>query len=454
MSAKTRGMLIVSLVFSAGASLLLGLGAYQERRAERLRAERLEGGTPSYSEEASALRVEGFCRAGLVLAGTFYLLALGAIGGPRPVKLLCGNLAVFLALLVMLDVATTLVGFHAPKIGRPGIAGDFGLWVYDETKGWFHAPGSTAESYFGGPDRGRVRINRIGLRGPQVEEKRPGLYRVLVFGDSYVFGVGVDEENVLTTRLRHWLEPRFPGGIEVVNLGVSGYSTDQEYLLWKELGTSLAPDLVIVVVCDNDYEGNTENFSWRRYYKPYFEAGEDWTLTLRNVPVPQLSVLQRAKLWLGQESNLWSFAASRTSENAAVQGFLDALRVDVPRRLPRPHRTMRAILKAWASEAKAAGSGFLVTSTGRRAEDPSLFLALSEFLDREGIEHLDMFPVLHQARIHEPDRLWDFPEDTHWNRDAHDLAARSLADLVQDLYAPPTPAMDSMTQAPASDRRK
>jgi lysophospholipase L1-like esterase len=437
-SAKTRRFLQLSLLFGLGTVSLLVLGERQQSRAAELGAERLRGGVSDYSAEASALRGAGYCRAGVVLAGAFYALALGVLFAPPALRLISGNVALFLALVVVLDVSTSFFGPSAPRIGRPGIAGDFGLWVYDETKGWFHAPSSKAESFFGGPDRGSVRINQLGLRGAEVEPKRPGLFRVLVFGDSYVFGVGVDEENVVTTELQRLLEPLLPSGVEVVNLGVSGYSTDQEYILWKELGRSLEPDLLILVVCDNDYEGNTESFAWRRYYKPYFEVDDAWNLTLRNVPVPELSRTQRAKLWLGQESNLWSFAASRKSERPAVQAFLDSLQVDVSRAPRNPHRTMRAILKAWAGEARAAGSGFLVTSTGRRAEDPSLFLALAEFLEREGIDHLDMFPILHQARIHEPDRLWDFPNDTHWNRDAHALVARSLFDVVRERYLAPT----------------
>jgi hypothetical protein len=309
--------------------------------------------------------------------------------------------------------------------------------VYDETKGWFHGPSAAAVSYLGGPDAGHVRINRLGLRGGEIEPKSPGLTRVLVFGDSYVFGVGVDEEHLLTTHLRRRLEAHFPSGVDVVNMGVSGYSTDQEYILWKELGAGLGPDFVILVVCDNDYVGNTENFAWRRYYKPFFEADDELRLTLRNVPVPQLTRLQRAKLWLGQESNLWNLAARRKPDHPLMRAVVDSMQVDVSRPPRQPHRTMRALLKAWSAEASALGARFLVTSTGRRAEDPALFQNLAGFLEGEGIDHLDMFPVLHQARVHEPDRHWDFPEDTHWNRDAHELVAESLFELMRDRYLEP-----------------
>jgi hypothetical protein len=92
---------------------------------------------------------------------------------------------------------------------------------------------------------------------------------VLVLGDSYVFGLGVDEENLFTTHLEQLLASRSNRTVEVVNMGVPGYSTDREILLLEELGLKLFPDLVVRVVCDNDFDANTEDFAYRRYFKPY-----------------------------------------------------------------------------------------------------------------------------------------------------------------------------------------
>jgi hypothetical protein len=386
-----------------------------------------------YQEAVAAERMAGFCRAGAVLATVFYILGLGVVLAPSTIRLTSGNLIVLLCLLLLLEAGTHLLSLHFPAIGRPGVAGDFGLWVYDETKGWFPAPSTRAETFFGGPDRGEVRINSLGLRGEEIQPDSSAA-RVLVFGDSYVFGVGVDENGLLTTHLERLLEPHFPHGVEVVNMGISGYSTDQELLLMKELGAVLNPEIVIVVVCDNDYVANTENFAWRRYYKPYFDVDDDGELHLRNVPVPELTKLQRIKLWLGQESNVWNFVRSRESKNPAVGAFIEMFQVDVSRPPRRPYKATRAIVKAFADEVAGLGAWFLVTSTGRRGENPDLFESLSRFLSEEGIPHLDLLPVLQEAREREPNRLWDFNHDTHWNRDAHELAARTIFDFIQENH--------------------
>ncbi len=441
MSGKLRRFWILTAVYVLISGASLAIARHEENAVEEIKASRAAGVESARAGEFSATRVAGFGKASAILATTFYALGLGVLLAPGPIRLVSGNLAVFFGIVVLIDVATNLLGFHSPTLGRPGQDAPFNLWVYDETKGWFHSRSTLAETAIAGSGRFPVRLNALGLRGPEIQVERapsrPSVEdtgRVLVFGDSYVFGVGVAEEHLLTTHLARLLSPYFPSGIEVVNLGVAGYSTDQQYLLWQELGSRLSPDLVILVVCDNDYVGNTENFAYRQYYKPYFELQPDFGLRLRNVPVPRLSRTQRAKLWLGQESNVWNFVRNRNAVNPRLRSLIVKLEVGVSRRPRAPYRTTAAIVKSFAREVESRGAWFLVTSTGRRAEDPALFQHLSRQLVTEGFHHLDMFPILHAARRREPDRAWDFPQDTHWNQDAHELAAVSLFEYLQDHY--------------------
>ena len=434
MSTKVRRFWILTAVYLAFSGTSLSLAHYEENVAARIQASRRAGVLSTRAQELSAKRVAGFSKAGAILATTFYTLGLGVLLAPGPIRLISWNLAVFFAIVVLIDVSTNFLGFHTPALGRPGQAGAFSMWLYDETKGWFHSKSTLAETGIGGPDRFPVRINALGLRGPEIEMGHAGRLRVLVFGDSYVFGVGVAEEQLLTTHLARLLAPYFPSGIEVVNMGVAGYSTDQQYLLWQELGSRLSPDQVILVVCDNDYVGNTENFAYRQYYKPYFELEADGGLRLRNVPVPRLSRIQRAKLWLGRESNVWNFVRNRNADHPKVRSLLQKLEVDVSRPPRAPYRVTAALVKSFARDVETRGAFFLVTSTGRRGEDPALFQNLSRQLAPAGIHHLDLFPILDRARRREPDRDWDFRSDPHWNRDAHELAASSLFEHLRDHY--------------------
>jgi len=332
----------------------------------------------------------------------------------------CLSAGAVAASIAVFELGTRLLGIHFSSLERLPRS-DRSLWVYDATKGWFHQPGATGRSDLGGPDRGEVRINGLGLRGRETSlAKPPGTRRVVVLGDSFVFGVGVDEEHLFTSRLAALLGP----AVEVLNLGVSGYSTDQEYILFQELGPRLGPDLVILVVCDNDFPGNTWDFDYEEYYKPYFTLDAGGGLTLRGSPVPTLSGGQRAKRWLAQRSNFWNFMRSRRTTLPLLEPALDAFHVGVPRPSGEDPITITfALVEAIRSLAERQGANLLTLNTGHRAENTALFQALRPRLRAAGIRFLGLEGNLGDARREQPEGKWDFAHDTHWNVDSHRLAA-------------------------------
>lgn len=130
------------------------------------------------------------------------------------------------------------------------------------------------------------RVNALGLRGPEVAREKPaGTCRVLLVGDSYAFGLGVAEEAGIAAQLEGVLNEQLAqrgaaggageaagaggtaaggrdaagGGdetpatnVEVVNLGVPAYQTEQERLLLERVGFALEPDLVVLLYFAND----------------------------------------------------------------------------------------------------------------------------------------------------------------------------------------------------------
>jgi hypothetical protein len=343
-------------------------------------------------------------------------------------------LLLFCGLFLAFEGLTRLLRIHFPAIARSGET-DRGLWVYDGTKGWFHAPRSSGRSDLGGPDTGEVHINSLGLRGREIPIPKPGgVTRILVFGDSFVFGIGVDEPHVFTARLEDLLnrEESSAGRYEVLNMGVSGYSTDQELILFEELAPRLAPDLVILVACDNDFEGNTQDFIYQRYYKPFFVLDGHGSLSLKNTPVPTLDRTQATKLWLSQHSNAWNFMRSRRTSHARVSALLDLFQVGVARPpTDDPVELMFALTRAFRSAAEAIGAGFLTMNTGHRAEQTPLFQSLRPLLRRDGTQFLGLEGALAEARRAQPSRYWDFRHDTHWNVDSHRLAAEIVFTYLQ-----------------------
>ncbi len=103
-----------------------------------------------------------------------------------------------------------------------------------------------------------VSINSHGLRDREYSEtKPPGVYRIMMLGDSTTFGWGVKEEDTAAKFLERKLNANLPAGydkVEVLNTGVGNYDTVQEVTYYETRGRAFHPDLVILVFFINDPE--------------------------------------------------------------------------------------------------------------------------------------------------------------------------------------------------------
>ncbi len=159
---------------------------------------------------------------------------------------------------------------------------------YDESLGWFNKPNSSYERIF---DEKIIRFstNAQGFRDTREYNvmKKQGVRRVLVLGDSFIVGQNLDDSETYTKHLARLLGDKY----EVLNLGVSGYSTDQELILLKRIGLEYKPDIVIVGFYQNDISG----VQWQMVSdKPYMGMKPMYSisngrLTITNCcPVPEI----------------------------------------------------------------------------------------------------------------------------------------------------------------------
>jgi hypothetical protein len=76
-------------------------------------------------------------------------------------------------------------------------------------------------------------------------------FRVMVVGDSLTYGYGVREEETYPKQIETILKKNF--NVEVLNLGVSGYQSEDVLKIVKKFVPLLRPDLIIYGVCLNDF---------------------------------------------------------------------------------------------------------------------------------------------------------------------------------------------------------
>jgi lysophospholipase L1-like esterase len=102
----------------------------------------------------------------------------------------------------------------------------------------------------------RYSFNDMGCRDRDFPLARAaGTWRILALGDSYTMGVGVQAHDVFTARLEQLLNgARSPGSptYEVINCGVSGYSTEDALMLYERHAARYNPDLVLLTMVWND----------------------------------------------------------------------------------------------------------------------------------------------------------------------------------------------------------
>ncbi|NOX85986.1 MAG: SGNH/GDSL hydrolase family protein [Chlorobi bacterium] len=174
------------------------------------------------------------------------------------------NKLLFTVIAIVISLIILIIG--AEIIARIFIPEDYVLdemnltYRYDKKLGWF--PIENSEKTFTGSRLIHIKNNKIGFR--DIDHGPKSKKRIAFIGDSFVWGYDVEYgerfTEYLQQRLTNW---------EIINMGVSGYSTDQELILLKNWFDYFKPDIVFLVVCDNDKPGNATN-NFYSYYKPYF----------------------------------------------------------------------------------------------------------------------------------------------------------------------------------------
>jgi hypothetical protein len=308
--------------------------------------------------------------------------------------------------------------------------------VHDAELGWRPRPDVRARHQRFGFSV-EVAQNRLGLRAPDGVglEARPGVTRCLVLGDSFVWGFGVAQDELLTAPGVHGCP-----GLELVNLGVSGYSTDQELLLYERLGGRFAADHVAVVV--TPYNDPRHNLAAEAYGhpKPYFTA-EDGRLVLHHDHL-RAPVLPGIRAWVRTRSALANALDARL--RARREARSPALRAEqargpllgpdglAPADLAGVDLTAR-LLDRLRARAAAHGRTFLVVLAPSKPhalagspDNHPIAVLLRERLAALGVDCIDPHPSF-LARSRAGDTLFN-PRDRHLNAAGHALLAEVLSE--------------------------
>lgn len=250
-----------------------------------------------------------------------------------------------------------------------------------------------------------LRVNRLGLRDDDAALEAPD---VIVLGDSYVMGWGVQQEETLSRVLAR------ATGLRVLNAGISSYGTARETKLLERLDTSRLETLVIQYH-DSDA---IENWSFREHggtlpilSATQYQAVVDWYqrqrgytpgkysyrlfTKLTGLEPPEPNPTRMPPISAVEEAELFLHVLMRGMRTSLDEVKVIVFEVSEQIRPPRPFLANMAV-------------------ASRRDANPAFIRQLRA---------LDVAPLLEESDF--------YHLDDHLRAHGHEVIGRALADLIR-----------------------
>lgn len=322
----------------------------------------------------------------------------------------------------------------------------------DRNFGVWHPPNATFRHRTACTDA-TYTSNSYGARDPE-RARTSAATRVVVLGDSFVEGWGMESGNRLTDLLER------KSGIEHLNFGTSGtFGTIQEWLQYQHLASGFSHDAVMLgMLPDNDFEDNDYDAGRKFHedrYRPYLLGDYPGYRLIyyrkQAVDWPRLFAMERMARGILREwtytYNLLAYLHARAAlSDAVVPARPAATEGTIPTAALPPSRYYEFSDSEWMRvrytieriHALAGARPMLVFTIPRindiRRYDTSgpspLGAKMTQLADSLGIHYVDLLPPMHDAS-----RDWDryfIPCDGHWSVAGNQAAASIL--LEDSLY--------------------
>ncbi len=330
----------------------------------------------------------------------------------------------------------TCLGLTVVEIALRGLdypPAAFSPWIRSDSFGFRLAPGISVRMR--GPEYDvEIATDSLGMRDDEPQPKSGP--RVLLLGDSFAMGYGVERGKIFADRLEQELH------VDVVNAGTGGFEIIQQPRVVAEFAPRLRPDLIVYAL----YLGNdlAQNDEW--------EVHPDGTLhnRVRQYPVRQSREFKLVRLVRDFLYGVRKSDKANDGEWLPFEGYLGLCERSLGPEARKDYDDADALLGALADESRKLGVPLLVLMLPYRSMVEPEALAslerkvpdLAERYDlgqpaREigarmtarGIDHADATPFLVAEHRRSGERLF-FPIDGHLTAAGHEAVARFAAPLI------------------------
>jgi hypothetical protein len=234
------------------------------------------------------------------------------------------------------------------------------------------------------PRRLTVTSNRHGFRGRRELDEPDARPRIVVLGDSMVFGEGVEEPERFTEQLEA-AEPAW----RIDNLGITGFGPDLMLRVVEHVGLALHPEVVILTLYTDDFRRVRPQYAGAGFEIPRFVLRSG---RLTEIDYPRPHFWSRWSTTAALDELAWRASNAQWDLNAAI---LDRFREHAARApfklvlvfLPGTSDTPKDVKhRTWLrTYARRTGSVFLdLTDAILENDSQSLFIPSNSHLNARG----------------------------------------------------------------------
>ena len=253
----------------------------------------------------------------------------------------------------------------------------------------------------------KVKINNMGFRDDYLQETKPAdEYRILVIGSSMTMGWGVSFNSVYTTLLEKKLNLNTDKKYNVINAGIGNYNASMVSIYLKMIATVVKPDKVIFHYYLNDVELiSPKKANWMvknsyfiaLIYSRILEAYFTKSVKYNSIGEYYYNLYDDSnKGWLSAQDAIRDIKKYCQNNNIS---FMIMIQPDL-------HDFSNGSYQAKCHE------------------------KIRLFLEKEGIEYLDIFSAFRNKLKNNPQELWVSKDDPHVNVAGHRIIYEALSEYL------------------------
>ncbi len=276
------------------------------------------------------------------------------------------------------------------------------------------------------------RINALGYRGNLIPiQEHYEKKNIVILGDSYSFGTGVDEGEQYAAIMARNLE-----SYAVVNLGVGGWGLTQQIRRYYDLGRKYRPSVVIIQFCSNDPDDNLKLMvtvieNGKFAFKNIVHEKNVFGISLSG------SIIQKSQVYNILRFRLYELISAFKKKHHCQHKDLPAVTLSARsspsstgQAVPEAERFYVELFRKFTHELRRDGVAVIVIAVNGQLDGfPYIKKEIDKLNDRKVIEYLE---VAEWFNINDK-RYWS-PEGHVWGSLAHRIIGEKLAEYIRKRF--------------------